>query len=96
MREYSVGAHNTYTMDEKGFFVGVSKPGKRIFTKASLKVLNDLKITRVTIAIEDSPVTMVACDKDSSVHRFKSQHAGHLLLYFFAIGRYALPLALLG
>jgi hypothetical protein len=34
MREYDVEEHNTYNMDEKGFFVGITKATKRVFTKA--------------------------------------------------------------
>lgn len=36
MDEHDVEPGNTYNMDEKGFFVGISKRGKRIFTKASM------------------------------------------------------------
>jgi hypothetical protein len=36
MREYNLDERNTYNMDEKGFFVGVAQPSKRVFTKASL------------------------------------------------------------
>ena len=34
MREYDVDARNTYNMDEKGFFVGITGRSKRIFSKA--------------------------------------------------------------
>jgi len=34
MRHYEIRPENTYSMDEKGFFVGVAKPSKRVFTKA--------------------------------------------------------------
>jgi hypothetical protein len=34
MREYDVDARNTYNMDEKGFFVGITTRSKRVFTKA--------------------------------------------------------------
>jgi hypothetical protein len=34
MREYNVGARNTYNMDEKGFFVAITTRSKRVFTKA--------------------------------------------------------------
>jgi hypothetical protein len=34
MQHYDVQLRNTYNMDKRGFFVGVSKPGKRVFTKA--------------------------------------------------------------
>jgi transposase len=36
MQEHGVDARNTYNMDEKGFYIGVSKRSKRVFTKASL------------------------------------------------------------
>jgi hypothetical protein len=34
MQEYNIDAHNTYNMDKKGFFVGITTRSKRIFTKA--------------------------------------------------------------
>jgi hypothetical protein len=34
MREYDVDERNTYNMDEKGFFVGITNRSKRIFSKA--------------------------------------------------------------
>ena len=34
MQEYGVDERNTYNMDEKGFFVGITARSKRIFTKA--------------------------------------------------------------
>jgi len=36
MQEYGVDERNTYNIDEKGFFVGVAKLGKRVFSEASL------------------------------------------------------------
>ena len=33
MREYDVDARNTYNMDKKGFFVGITTRSKRVFTK---------------------------------------------------------------
>jgi transposase len=34
IQEYSVEADDTYNMDEKGFFVGITNRSKRVFTKA--------------------------------------------------------------
>jgi len=34
MREHGIDERNTYNMDEKGFFVGIAKRTKRIFSKA--------------------------------------------------------------
>jgi len=34
MRYYEIRPGNIYNMDEKGFFVGVAKPTKRVFTKS--------------------------------------------------------------
>jgi len=34
IKYYEIRSENTYNMDEKGFFVGVAKPSKRVFTKA--------------------------------------------------------------
>jgi hypothetical protein len=34
MREYDVEPRNTYNMDEKGFFVGITTRSKRVFSKA--------------------------------------------------------------
>ena len=34
IQEYGVDERNTYNMDEKGFFVGITAHSKRIFTKA--------------------------------------------------------------
>ncbi|KAF7571262.1 TolA, Membrane protein involved in colicin uptake [Pyrenophora tritici-repentis] len=34
MREHNVEARNTYNMDEKGFFVGITSRSKRVFSKA--------------------------------------------------------------
>ena len=34
MRQYGVDARNTYNMDEKGFFVGITNCSKRVFSKA--------------------------------------------------------------
>jgi hypothetical protein len=34
MQEYNIDARNTYNIDEKGFFVGITTCSKLIFTKA--------------------------------------------------------------
>jgi hypothetical protein len=34
MREYDIESRNTYNLDEKGFFVGITTRSKRVFTKA--------------------------------------------------------------
>jgi hypothetical protein len=34
MQEYNINKRNTYNMDEKGFFVGITNRSKRIFIKA--------------------------------------------------------------
>jgi hypothetical protein len=33
MQEYDVEPRNTYNMDEKGFFVGITTRSKRVFSK---------------------------------------------------------------
>ena len=58
MREHAINARNTYNMDEKGFFVGVSKRSKRVFTKASLGS------NQAKAAVQDSNrewITLLAC-----------------------------------
>jgi hypothetical protein len=58
MREYDVEEHNTYNMDEKGFFVGITKATKRNFTK----VLWASK--EATAALQDGNrewITLLAC-----------------------------------
>jgi hypothetical protein len=34
LRDYDVDERNTYNIDEKGFFVGITKATKRVFSKA--------------------------------------------------------------
>jgi hypothetical protein len=36
MQEHGVDVKNTYNMDERGFYIGVAKRSKRVFSKASL------------------------------------------------------------
>jgi hypothetical protein len=58
IREYSVDVRNTYNMDEKSFYVGVSKPSKRVFTKSSLSS------NRAKVAVQDGSrkwITLLAC-----------------------------------
>jgi hypothetical protein len=58
MREYDVEEHNTYNMDEKGFFVGITKATKRVFTKALWAS------KEATAALQDGNrewVTLLAC-----------------------------------
>jgi hypothetical protein len=37
MQKYNVEPENTYNMDEKGFFVGITTRSKRVFSKASYR-----------------------------------------------------------
>jgi len=58
MREYDVDARNTYNMDEKGFFIGITNRTKRVFSKA-LWASGEIKA-----AIQDGNrewVTLLAC-----------------------------------
>jgi hypothetical protein len=58
MREYDVEPRNTYNMDEKGFFVGITTRSKRVFSKAIWQA----KLR--TAAIQDGNrewVTLIAC-----------------------------------
>jgi len=58
MREYNVDARNTYNMDEKGFFVGITKRSKRVFTKAIWASKER------TAAVQDGNrewITLIAC-----------------------------------
>jgi hypothetical protein len=58
MRKYNVEPRNTYNMDEKGFFVGITTRSKRVFSKA----LWQAKLR--TAAIQDGNrkwITLLAC-----------------------------------
>lgn len=58
MREYEVEQRNTYNMDEKGFFVGITTRSKRVFSKA-------IWVAKLrTAAIQDGNrewITLLAC-----------------------------------
>jgi hypothetical protein len=58
MQEYNVEPRNTYNMDEKGFFVGITTRSKRVFSKAIWQA----KLR--TAAIQDGNrewITLLAC-----------------------------------
>jgi hypothetical protein len=58
MRKYNVEPRNTYNMDEKGFFVGITTRSKRVFSKAVWQA----KLRMV--AIQDGNrewITLLAC-----------------------------------
>jgi hypothetical protein len=58
IQQYSVEARNTYNMDEKGFFVGITARSKRIFTKRTWVE------EKRTAAIQDGSrkwITLLAC-----------------------------------
>jgi len=58
MQYYEIRPENTYNMDEKGFFVGVAKPSKRVFTKA----LWASKEARATVQDGNREwITLLAC-----------------------------------
>jgi hypothetical protein len=58
MRQYEILPENTYNMDEKGFFVGITTRSKRVFSKASYSR------KEVTSALQDGNrewITLLAC-----------------------------------
>jgi hypothetical protein len=58
MRKYNICPENTYNMDEKGFFVGITTRSKRVFSKASYRR------KEVTSALQDGNrewITLLAC-----------------------------------
>jgi hypothetical protein len=58
MRQYEILPENTYNMDEKGFFVGITSRSKRVFSKASYSR------KEVTSALQDGNrewITLLAC-----------------------------------
>jgi hypothetical protein len=58
MQEYNIDERNTYNMDEKGFFVGITNRSKRVFTKAIWASKER------TAAIQDGKrewITLLAC-----------------------------------
>jgi hypothetical protein len=58
MLKYDIRPENTYNMDEKGFFVGITTRSKRVFSKASYRR------KEVTSALQDGNrewITLLAC-----------------------------------
>ncbi|KAF7574132.1 hypothetical protein PtrM4_057550 [Pyrenophora tritici-repentis] len=58
MREYGIEDYDSYNVDKKGFFIGITNRSKRIFTKAIWASKER------TAAIQDSNreyITLIAC-----------------------------------